>query len=161
MRNPIYPPFPPFTAKEKEIEKAIAEKTYELREIAQALNISLQTVKNHLRSMYKKLGIDGAEGISKKTILAVLIHKELAQRSSLDQRGGQLLREGLTPRELDVLPLIVDGRSDRAISLELGITERTVKRHLQSMLDKTGSWNRTVLAVRAASGNLGSILISS
>lgn len=49
----------------------------------------------------------------------------------------------LTARELDVLRLIVGGRSNREIGLELSITEGTVKAHVNNLLGKLGVNDRT------------------
>ena len=41
------------------------------------------------------------------------------------------------------------GMSNSSIAGELGISENTVKSHIQHMLDKTGYKNRTELAIEA------------
>ena len=53
----------------------------------------------------------------------------------------------LTARELDVLPLVVEGLSNQEIAdrLHLGVT--TVKTHVANLMEKTGSANRVQLAV--------------
>jgi DNA-binding NarL/FixJ family response regulator len=63
----------------------------------------------------------------------------------------------LTPRELEVLGLIAEGLSNRAIQEELYVTERAVERHVTSIFSKlglpaTGQEHRRVLAVRAYLG---------
>lgn len=70
----------------------------------------------------------------------------------LDNIGGEGRppRDGLTPRELEVLALLSDGRSNREISEELFVTERTVKFHVGSILAKLGASNRTEAARIAA-----------
>ena len=42
----------------------------------------------------------------------------------------------LTPRELDVLALIAEGASNKAIARRLAISVHTVKFHIASLLDK-------------------------
>ena len=49
----------------------------------------------------------------------------------------------LTERELDVLRRIVAGRSNKEIAADLGITEGTVKTHVNHVLDKLGVHDRT------------------
>jgi DNA-binding NarL/FixJ family response regulator len=49
----------------------------------------------------------------------------------------------LTARELDVLRLVAQGRGNRDIAAELGITEFTVKAHVQSVLSKLDASDRT------------------
>jgi hypothetical protein len=62
---------------------------------------------------------------------------------------------GLTPRELDVLRYICEGRADREIGERLFISERTVHVHVRHLLAKLGVPSRT----RAASLALRSGLL--
>ena len=48
----------------------------------------------------------------------------------------------LTPREREVLRLVAGGRSNKEIARTLGITERTAKFHVTSLLNKLGAENR-------------------
>ena len=70
-------------------------------------------------------------------------------------RGDPLA--GLTEREREVLGLIAEGLSNRAIQEQLFVTERAVERHVTSIFSKlslpaTGQEHRRVLAVRAYLG---------
>ena len=56
---------------------------------------------------------------------------------------------GLTPRELDVLRQLVDGRSDRQIGDALSISHRTVMRHVEHILAKLEVDSRTAAATQA------------
>jgi DNA-binding NarL/FixJ family response regulator len=49
---------------------------------------------------------------------------------------GDDVRHGLTPRELQVLRLLAQGRTNRAIADELVVSERTVERHVTNTLAK-------------------------
>lgn len=51
--------------------------------------------------------------------------------------------ESLTPRELEVLTLMGQGRSNNEIAVTLGIAPRTTKVHVQNILGKLGATNRT------------------
>jgi DNA-binding NarL/FixJ family response regulator len=55
----------------------------------------------------------------------------------------------MTPREMEVLALLMDGRSNRDIAHAMGIDETTVKAHLGRMLRKSGATNRVELTLRA------------
>jgi len=60
--------------------------------------------------------------------------------------------EGLSARELEVLALMAEGRSNAGISRQLWITEGTVEKHIHSILAKlhlpaTEDDQRRVLAV--------------
>jgi DNA-binding NarL/FixJ family response regulator len=60
----------------------------------------------------------------------------------------------LSPRERQVLDLIMTACSNREIAEELGIEERTVKAYVASLLRKTGSVNRVSLSVQATQHSL-------
>jgi len=70
-----------------------------------------------------------------------------------DQRKGKhgdtaALGE-LTPREHDVLRLLIRGRSNKDIGQALSISEDTAKKHVQTILLKLGVSDRTQAAVKA------------
>jgi DNA-binding CsgD family transcriptional regulator len=56
---------------------------------------------------------------------------------------------GLTPRELEVLGLLVDGRSNQQIAKRLAVASRTVAAHVEHVLEKLDASTRTLAAVRA------------
>lgn len=57
--------------------------------------------------------------------------------------------KGLTPRELEVLGLLIDGCSNQQIARALVVAQRTVAAHLEHILVKLGAPTRTLAAVRA------------
>ncbi|WP_166241557.1 helix-turn-helix transcriptional regulator [Paenibacillus turpanensis] len=61
---------------------------------------------------------------------------------------------GFTPRELEVAKLLITGDSNAKIAAALYISEAAVKKHVQSMLTKTGLQNRTQLANLILSSNI-------
>lgn len=69
--------------------------------------------------------------------------KVMAQLSSGKPLGAQAVVEKLTQRELDVLRLAARGHTNRAIGLELGISDRTVQGHLANIFGKLGVATRT------------------
>jgi NarL family two-component system response regulator LiaR len=66
-----------------------------------------------------------------------------------DDGGGRRSAQLLTPREHDVLALIAHGMPNKIIARELGISERTVKTHVSSVLAKLGVTDRTQAALYA------------
>jgi DNA-binding CsgD family transcriptional regulator len=56
---------------------------------------------------------------------------------------------GLTPRELEVLGLLVEGWPNHAIAADLGITDRTAAAHVEHIVAKLGAPSRTLAAVSA------------
>ena len=59
---------------------------------------------------------------------------------------------GLSARELEVLRLVTDGLTDRDIGAALGISPRTVGRHVGNILEKLGVRNRAEAARRYREG---------
>ncbi|XSC48200.1 response regulator transcription factor [Bradyrhizobium sp. RDT10] len=56
----------------------------------------------------------------------------------------------LTPRERDVLALMAEGASNKAIARQLGISVHTAKFHVGSLLDKLDATGRTDAVAHAA-----------
>ncbi|HUR33616.1 MAG TPA: response regulator transcription factor, partial [Vicinamibacterales bacterium] len=57
--------------------------------------------------------------------------------------------EPLTPRERQVIELLVEGLSNKAIAARLGISDQTVKFHVAAICGKLGAANRTDAVRRA------------
>ena len=72
-----------------------------------------------------------------QTLLAPAVAARLVMGVST---GGQ---ESLTSRELEVLTLLGQGRSNGEIAAMLAIAPRTAKVHVQNILSKLGATNRT------------------
>jgi DNA-binding NarL/FixJ family response regulator len=66
-----------------------------------------------------------------------------------ERLAGRMGGSDLTGRELEVLELIVGGRSNKEIGTALGISEATVKSHINSILGKLGVTDRTQAATTA------------
>lgn len=75
-----------------------------------------------------------------KTRIPAIVAERLAVRV-----GG----EELTAREMDVLRLIVAGKSNKEIATQLKISEATVKTHMNNILGKLGVSDRTQAATAA------------
>ena len=80
--------------------------------------------------------------------LVSCIHDVLAGKTYLAPAAAAKLAEGvtrvqLTPRELSALRLMADGKANKEIASELGISERTVKTHLGHLFEKLGATSRT------------------
>lgn len=63
----------------------------------------------------------------------------------------------LTPRELEVLTLLAEGASNKAIAHRLGISVHTAKFHVRSVLNKLDAVGRTDAVAHAA--RLGLIIL--
>jgi DNA-binding CsgD family transcriptional regulator len=62
--------------------------------------------------------------------------------------SGASIRFHISPRELQVLTLIIDGNSLDEVAKQLSITSSTVQDHIKNMLTKTASSNRSELIGR-------------
>ena len=69
----------------------------------------------------------------------------------------EALPEQLTPREREVLGLLAEGLSNKAIASRLGISDHTAKFHVNAILGKLGAETRTEAIVHAV--RLGLILL--
>ncbi|RMF52508.1 MAG: DNA-binding response regulator [Chloroflexota bacterium] len=61
-----------------------------------------------------------------------------------------LTEEMLTNREREVLRLLSEGLANKSIAMRLGISENTVKFHVNAIMSKLGAQSRTEAVVRAA-----------
>jgi DNA-binding CsgD family transcriptional regulator len=61
---------------------------------------------------------------------------------------------GLTVREVEVLRLVASGRTNRAIARELGLSEKTVARHVHNSLTKIGAPSRAAATAYAYENGL-------
>jgi DNA-binding CsgD family transcriptional regulator len=63
---------------------------------------------------------------------------------------GEPVDPVLTPRELEVLALVAEGASNKAIARRLGISVHTAKFHVGSLIDKLDATGRTDAVTQAA-----------
>jgi two-component system response regulator FixJ len=60
--------------------------------------------------------------------------KSVARRAEIARR-----MESLTPRERQVLDMVVDGGANKVIAIDLGLSERTVEIHRAKVMEKMGA----------------------
>ncbi|MCL7745531.1 response regulator [Halalkalibacter alkaliphilus] len=70
------------------------------------------------------------------------------------QERTQDVNPTLTPRELDIIRRIGEGRSNKEISEELALSVGTIKNHITIILDKLELRDRTQIAIYAIRHNL-------
>jgi FixJ family two-component response regulator len=71
-------------------------------------------------------------------ILVVLQQESEKHKGDMEKEALCHCLSTLTPREFEVLPLIVDGQSNKVIARKLGISYRTIEVHRARILHKTG-----------------------
>jgi DNA-binding NarL/FixJ family response regulator len=79
--------------------------------------------------------------------LAQRVLSSMSQDNKAQQSASSLAR--LSERERQIAFCVARGMKNKEISEQLNISENTVKRHLQSIFNKTGSRDRLELAVLA------------
>lgn len=60
---------------------------------------------------------------------------------------GARVRDRLTPKEMKIVALIIQGCKNKEIAMRLGTTEQVIKNYLRSIYDKTGVSDRLELAL--------------
>lgn len=88
---------------------------------------------------------------------ALAFAAEAARAASADPRLTGVDHAGLTSREIDVLRLIADGRSDREIAEALFISRRTASKHVESIFLKLRVHSRAAAATECIRRGLAPI----
>jgi two-component system NarL family response regulator len=96
---------------------------------------------------YLLKGLTGAE--LRAAIVSVAEGKEVMPPDLARRLEERVRRKDLSPRELEVIRLIVAGRSNKEIASDLEIGEESVKSHLKSLFQKLGVADRTQAAIEA------------
>lgn len=67
--------------------------------------------------------------------------KQDAENRQIIERDADLRRraESLTPREREVMAAVVDGKANKVIAIDLGLSERTVEIHRSNVMEKMGA----------------------
>jgi predicted ATPase/DNA-binding CsgD family transcriptional regulator len=78
----------------------------------------------------------------------------IAEEAATETQSKAEVPAGLTPREVDVLRLLVDGRSDREIAEALFVSRHTAANHVGSILSKLGVPSRAAAAAWAVRNDL-------
>ena len=96
------------------------------------------------------LELDGARKVFERLGAA----PELDRLDALMGRPYGQIPGGLTRREVEVLRLLASGRTNRAIAKELGLSEKTVARHVSNTFAKLGVPSRAAATAYAYENGL-------
>lgn len=68
------------------------------------------------------------------------LKQDAENRAAIEKHADLRLREAsLTPREREVLALIVEGKANKVVAIDLGLSERTVEIHRANVMEKMGA----------------------
>ena len=68
------------------------------------------------------------------------LKQDAENRAMLDQQVDLKRRaNALTPREREVMALVVDGKANKVVAIDLGLSERTVEIHRANVMEKMGA----------------------
>ena len=81
------------------------------------------------------------------------VSRRVAAKLSQMLQDEETGSKNLTSREMDVLHLVVDGKTNAEIAISLGISAKTVEKHLDSIYRKMGVASRVEAAVMAVREN--------
>jgi DNA-binding NarL/FixJ family response regulator len=81
-------------------------------------------------------------------------HKQNRHYHSGDGEESEKLLSQLSDRQLEVVKCIVDGKSNKEIAYQLGLSENTVKVHVSAIIKSLGVDNRTKISVIAQKAQL-------
>lgn len=73
-----------------------------------------------------------------------------APPAAAEPPAAEAVLAGITPRQLDVLRFVIQGKTNKMIGRELGISDGTVKQHLSAVLRALDVRNRTEAVYAAA-----------
>ncbi len=90
----------------------------------------------------------GEAAITRKTV------RRLMEGFAASSRQRHDTVEELTQREIQLLQLVAEGHSNKALAQKLSISENTVKYHLKNVFQKLGAQNRTEAVAYAISAGL-------
>jgi len=94
--------------------------------------------------------VAGEMWVGRDVIADLVAYMKSTVPASADPRE----RFHLTPREHEIVRLIVEGGTNREIGLRLAISEDTVKHHLRNIFDKLGVSNRLELGLFAVTNRI-------
>jgi len=107
-----------------------------------ALNLEDRTLADRLAALLANVPGLQLVGASERADVTVITSKSVAAPVDDDVL--------LTPRELEVLTLLAEGMSNKAIARRLGISVHTAKFHVGALIDKFDAVGRTDAVAHAA-----------
>jgi len=117
------------------------------------------TAKGEKEDLRSRMNLGADDYLTKPVANADLVRAIEARLRRAEQQAGQfkpdfssfepLLQLGLTPRAAEALLWVAQGKTNSDIATILGITESTIKKHVQEIFEKLGVETRGAATVRA------------
>ncbi len=138
----------------------VARQLREMGSTVTILMLSVHDTSRHLRDALAA-GADGyllksvaaadlAAGIRSAVAGETVIGQEFVPKLLEDaQRGVPMGQPDITTREQEVLELVADGKGNREIADQLGISARTAQKHLENLFKKLNVHDRTEMVAHA------------
>ena len=89
-------------------------------------------------------------GVARKVMDEFRRLSSMAEPAGAGAPADELVVERLTPREMDVLALLAEGKTNREIAETLVLSEGTVKNHVSKIMGKLHANDRAQILVKAA-----------
>ena len=129
-------------AERAELERATLEARQALEEAVVAAAIAAQRAIEVAYALDETFAILAAAEVDSESALAVVAEADV---------------DTLSPREREVLALVAEGRTNKAIAEALFVSPNTVKTHVASLLSKLRAESRAHLAAIAARSGVGAL----
>jgi DNA-binding CsgD family transcriptional regulator len=113
-----------------------------VRGSAAALNVRIRAANS---GRWLTVEAETVEGATRETPEIMIVIRPSPPRDLVDLNAAAF---GLTPREREIVRLVVIGTSTKEIARALHLSEYTIQEHLQNVFDKTGTANRRSLVAR-------------
>jgi DNA-binding CsgD family transcriptional regulator len=117
-------------------------KSAEAGPIRLAFNLEDRVLADRLAALLAKVPGLQLVGASEAADVTIILSNEVSSPADDDVQ--------LTPRELEVLALLAEGLSNKAIARRLGISVHTAKFHVGALIDKFDAIGRTDAVAHAA-----------
>jgi len=107
-----------------------------------ALNVEDKALANRLAALLANVPDLLLVGANESSDVVLTLSNEISASTDRDVP--------LTPREMEVLTLLAEGMSNKAIARRLGISVHTAKFHVRALIDKLDAVGRTDAVAQAA-----------
>ena len=129
------------TGREREVARLVADGASN-RQVARRLRLSENTVRAHVSRVLAAFGV----------ATRAELPRAMAEVSAYDAPSPACSPAALTARQREVAGLVAEGLGNAQIAGRLGISARTVDKHVTSILLRWGLSGRTAIASQVVAG---------